>query len=67
MLDENGISGYAIIRLEKVDELYRVYLNALVDGKVEASTYFYFRNEQGNALELTEDQYKRFSEQKKQM
>ena len=66
-LDENGISGYAIIRLDRVDTLYKVYLNALRNGEIEGSTYFYFRNEQGNALKLTEDQYKRFSEEKKQM
>ncbi len=66
-LDENGISGYAIIKLDKVDELYKVYLNVKIEDEIEGSTFFYFRNEKGNALNLTEDQYLRFVEEKKQM
>ncbi len=66
-LDENGISGYAVIKLDKIDELYKVYLNAKVENDIEGSTFFYFRNEKGNALNLTEDQYLRFVEEKKQM
>lgn len=67
ILDENGISGYGIINLDMQDTLYKVYLIIKSDEEILGSTYFYFRNEEGNALNLTEDQYLRFSEEKKQM
>ncbi|MEJ5165566.1 MAG: hypothetical protein WHV67_00885 [Thermoanaerobaculia bacterium] len=67
ILDENGISGYGIINLDMQDTLYKVYLIIKSNEEILGSTYFYFKNEQGNALKLTEGQYLKFSEEKKQM
>ncbi len=67
ILDENGISGYAILKLSEIDSLYKVYLVCRIENRIENGISLYFRNEQGNALRLTEDQYLRFVKEKKQM